>query len=115
MHALEKGDGMNTFKEYIGGEIAEAEAKPLKWAVDKKLENNVLLKDGGKILYRMFRYKSKGHESHPYGVCITKSSVNDCTSVEASIDFLRHMMSTAHFGKYSVPEMPKDVKDWLDR
>lgn len=103
---------MKTFNEYI---LGEAEAKPLKWAIDKKEENNILLKDGGKVVYRMFKYKSKGHESHPYGVYVTKNSVNDCKDFKAMIAFVEHMIKTAHFGKYSVPEMPKDVLAWLEK
>ena len=108
---------MNTFNEYILGNsvLDEAEIKPLKWSIDKKAENNILLKDGGKVVYRMFKYTFPGHETHPYGVYVTKNSVNDCSSVKAMLDFLRHMISTANMGKYSFGEMPKDVLDWLDK
>ena len=106
---------MTTFKEYVIGAVSEAEVKPLKWAVDKKEENNVLLKDGSKTVYRMFKYKSKGHESHPYAVYVTKNSVNDCKDFKAMLDFVEHMVKTAHFGAYSIPEMPKDVKAWLEK
>lgn len=103
---------MKTFNEYI---LGEAEAKPLKWAIDKKQPNNILLKDGGKVVYRMFKYQYPGHETHPYGVYVTKNSVNDCTSVEKMIEFLKHMISTANMGRYALEAMPKDVLAWLDK
>lgn len=108
---------MKTFNEYVFGEsaLSEADAKPLKWAIDKKEENNILLKDGGKVVHRMFKYKSAGHEHCPYAVYVTKNSVNDCKNVKAMLDFVNHMVKTANFGKYSVPEMPKDVLAWLEK
>jgi len=102
---------MQTFKEYI----AEAAAKPLKWAADKRNTNTVFLKSGSKILYRMYKITTRKSD-RPYMVEISRGAANSCKNVAGCIEFLEHMLKTANMGMYgeSVPEMPKDVLDWLE-
>ena len=99
----------NTFKRYIA-EAGTATAEPLHWAIDKHVQNGILLKRGRKSVVAI------DFDGKNYTVMMDpkERSSMGCqkTSFKDAIEMAQNMLNgTVEGGR--VPECPSNIRRWL--